>query len=228
VKAQPKHGSSERCVRLLPTLNLQAQIHLLANTLSLVGALLRRRPEAAEDLLANVTLYLRNQFGPTRPLVSLAEELQLVLSYLAVERARLGGRLRLEVACTRDALAVLVPSLVLQPLVENAVRHGIALRATGGRVRISARVTGAFLNLSVGDDGPGLRRPSATGDRQVRGPSATSRQDGWGLVGARLRLAALWGSAARLRVLSRPGEGTLAAISLPAVFSPLRTDRTRG
>ncbi len=190
-------------------------MHLLANTLSLVGALLRRRPETAEDLLSHIATYLRNQIADPRPLVPLAEELRLVLTFMGVERARMGGRLRLEIACAPESLGTLVPPMVLQPLVENAIRHGIAGRAAGGRIRIQARVTGTFLHLAVVDDGTGLRRPM---------PS--TRQAGWGLAGVRLRLAVLWGSTARLRVLALAGGGTLAAISLPVVAVPPRGVRT--
>ncbi len=204
-----------RAPRLLPTLHNQAQVHLLANTLSLVGALLRRRPETAEDLLSQMAAYLRDQIADPRPLVPLAEELRLVFTFVGVERARMGGRLRLEVACTPESLAVLVPPMVLQPLVENAVRHGIARRPAGGRICIQARVAGALLHLAVVDDGPGLRRPMSS-----------TRQAGWGLASVRLRLAALWGSAARLRVLAPPGGGTLAAISLPVAAVPPRRAST--
>ena len=208
---QRVRASSLKAVRALPALHTHAQVHLLANTLSLVGALLHRRPEAAEDLLAQMAAYLRGQIAGPRPLVPLAEELRLALTFVGVERARMGGRLRLEVACTPESLAMLVPPLVLQPLVENAIRHGIACRPAGGRVCILARVTGTVLHLAVVDDGAGLRRPLAS-----------SRQAGWGLVGIRLRLAALWGSAARLRVLALAGGGTLAAISLPVVATSPR------
>ncbi len=196
-------------LRAFPVLQTGAQIHTLANTLSAAGALLRRRPEAAEDLLAHVVSYLRDLLGLGRPLVPLADELRLTLTFIGVERVRMGSRLRLEVACTPESLAILVPPLVLHPLVENAVRHGIASRPAGGRVRILARTTAGVLHLVVADDGPGIRRTAAG--------LAGARSGGWGLTGVRLRLAALWGSAARLRVLGGPGAGTISAISLPSI-----------
>lgn len=204
-----RRPSLDQALRVFPALWAGAQAHMLSNALGQVGAFLRRRPEAAEDLLAYLAAHLRHQFTPRQPLVSLADELRFVLAVIGIERARLGSRLRLEVACTPKSLAAQIPSLVLQPLVENAVRHGIARRPQGGRVRISARVTGAVLHLAVSDDGPGVRRPLAS-----------SGNTGWGLVGARMRLVALCGSSARLRLLSREGAGTLAAISMPAVFTP--------
>jgi LytS/YehU family sensor histidine kinase len=189
----------------LPTLSAQAQTHLLANTLSLAGALLRRRPDAAEDLLAHVAGYLRGSLDPARPLVRLADDLRTTLAFVAVERARLGSRLRLEVCCGDETHEALVPPLAVQALVENAITHGIARRPGGGSVRICARLRGSVLLITVSDTGPGMRRPHAG--------------SGWGLAGVRLRLDALWGHAARLRVYSRTGRGTLAAVSMPATFA---------
>lgn len=211
MSAQDRRAVADRALRLFPALHAGAQIHLLANTLSTAGALMRRRPDVAEDLLAQFVTYLRELLGTTRPLVPLTEELRLVFALIGVERARMGGRLRLEVACTAESRDAFVPPLVLQPLVENAIRHGIARRPMGGRVRILGRVAGATLHLAVVDDGPGLRRAQAAG-------SGT----GWGLSSVRLRLAALCGPTARLRLLGRPDRGTLAAISLPALLAPGR------
>ena len=220
--------SLERSLRLLPLLNTQVQAHLLANALSLVGSLLRRRPDAAEDLLAYVAGYLRAQLGPRRTLVRLSDELRMTLTFVGIERARLGSRLRLEVAVAPDALDALVPPLVLQPLVENAVRHGVARRPAGGCVRISARVAAGLLHVAVADDGPGLRRHAggACTGTAADGIAGETRAGGWGLTGLRLRLEALWGAAARLRVLTRPGRGVLAAISLPATFGRAVTVQT--
>jgi two-component system LytT family sensor kinase len=160
----------------------------------------------AEELMVQMAAFLRSQITGSRPLTSLSDELRLVLAFVGVERARLGGRLRLEIACTPESLEMLVPSMVLQPLVENAIRHGIATRLHGGCIRIQARVTGSILHMVVADNGPGVRRPL------VR-----AGETGWGLAGIRLRLAALWGADARLRLLAIRSRGTLAAVSLPAM-----------
>jgi two-component system LytT family sensor kinase len=222
--------SLERSLRLLPILNTQAQTHLLANALSLVGSLARRRPDAAEDLLAYVAGYLRAQLAPWRPMVRLSDELRTVLTFVGVERARLGSRLRLEVAVAPDALNALVPPLALQPLVENAVQHGATRRRTGGCVRISARVNAGRLLVAVADDGPGLRRRTggAGAGTAADGIAGETSAGGWGLTCLRLRLEALWGAAARLRVLTRPDGGVLAAISLPATFGREMTPPTAG
>jgi LytS/YehU family sensor histidine kinase len=185
-------------------LSAQAQAHTLANLLSLVGAVSRRRPRAAEDLLGYVAAFLRTQLTPIRPMIRFADELCLTMSLVGVERARLGSRLRTEWRCDAETHPMMVPPLLLQPLIENAIRHGIARRPAGGCLRVSARVRGAALVIAVSDDGPGMARPA---------PGSA----GWGLVGLRLRLEALWGASARLRILSVPDRGTLAAISLPVV-----------
>jgi len=204
-----RSGVAARRVRQLPVWQANAHVHLLANTLSSVGSLLRRRPDAAEDLLAQFVSYLRDLLRERRVLVPLADEMSMVCALVGVERARMGSRLRFDARCPRDTLEIAVPSLILHPLVENAIRHGVARRTQGGRVRVSARLGAGVLHLAVSDDGPGFLRPL---------PARAAA--GWGVPGARQRLAALWGSAARLRMLTRPGRGTLAALTIPAILAP--------
>lgn len=195
-------GGTVPRLRQFPLWQAGTNLHSLANTLSTVGGLLRRRPEAAEDLLAHVTAYLRALLGERRALIPLADELAIVRALVGVERARLGSRLRFDTRCAPDALEMAVPPLALHPIVENAIWHGVARRLRGGCVRVSARRTLGRLLIAVSDDGPGFRRPPA--------------RAGWGLSGVRQRLAALWGPAGRLRVLTRPGHGTLVALDVPA------------
>jgi LytS/YehU family sensor histidine kinase len=202
-RQDPGFPVASKRLRAMPALTIQAHTHALANTLSLAGALSRRRPGAAEDLLTYVAAALRSRAAPSRPFAPLADEVRTVLVLIGIERARLGGRLRVDLACEGPALEVLVPPLLLHPLVENAIHHGIARRPAGGCLRICAAVRRAMLILTVADDGPGVPGPAA-------------RRPGWGLVWLRLRLDALWGSRARVRVLSRSGKGTLAAVVLPA------------
>ncbi|MGH7429525.1 MAG: sensor histidine kinase [Candidatus Methylomirabilaceae bacterium] len=212
MRASVRRPGTVHMLRAFPVLHTGAQLHTLANILSAAGALLRRRPVAAEDLLAQLVAYLRDLMGLRRPLIPLADELRLALTFIGLERVRMGSRIRLEVACTPESLAALVPPLVLHPLVENAVRHGIARRPMGGRVRILGRTAAGTLHLAVSDDGPGMRRTAAAG-----------RAVGWGLTGVRLRLAALWGPAARLRILCGAEAGTMAIISLPLMEAPAST-----
>lgn len=198
--------SKGTALHFLPIYQGRTQLHMLANSLSTVSALIRRRPDAAEDLLSEISDLLRRVVGPAAPLIPLADELRLVLSFIGLQRARMGGRIRLEVSLPREVFDVLVPPCILQPLVENAVIHGIAQRPAGGHVRVSGRITRGMLHLAVVDNGPGPRRPLRAG-----------RRHGWGLAGIRIRLAALWNTRARLRLLGRPGVGTIAAISTPVL-----------
>ena len=131
--------------------------------------------------------------------VTLAEELAFLKRYLAVEQIRFSDRLRPTFDIDESALGVMVPTLVLQQLVENAVRHGIAKRTEAGRVHIAARRDGGDIVLTVTDDGPGLA-------------SSTS---GVGLANIRARLAALHGSRAKLELTSPPAGGTIATVRLP-------------
>jgi two-component system LytT family sensor kinase len=170
-----------------------------------VSALIRRRPEAAEELLAEVSKVLRRMMGAPASLLPLSDELRLAMSFVGLQRARMGGRLRFEVALPPEALGVLVPACTLQPLIENAIIHGIASQPAGGHIRVIGRITGGMLHVAVIDNGAGLQRPLDV------------RRSGWGLTGVRVRLAILWGARARLRLLGRPGVGTIAAISAPVL-----------
>jgi len=208
-RARPSHGATPN---FLPIYQSRTQLHMLANSLSTVSSLIRRRPEAAEELLAEISNALRSLVGASTPLIPLADELRLALSFVGLQRARMGGRLRFEVALPQEVFDILVPACILQPLVENAIIHGIASRPAGGHIRVIGRVAGDMLHLAVVDNGPGPRRHLGF-----------ERRDGWGLTGVRVRLAALWGTRARLRLLGRPGVGTIAAISAPVL--PERTPR---
>jgi sensor histidine kinase YesM len=190
--------------RVVPIYQGRTQLHMLANSLSTVSALIRRRPEAAEELLAEISRVLRRLMGSPAPLIPLSDELRLTMSFVALQRARMGGRLRFEIALPREVLDLLIPTCTLQPLIENAIIHGIASRPAGGHIRVIGRIAGGMLHLAVVDNGPGLRRPLEFGCG-----------GGWGLTGVRARLAALWSARARLRLLGRPGVGTIAAISAP-------------
>jgi LytS/YehU family sensor histidine kinase len=125
---------------------------------------------------------------PSEAEIPLASELELVQRYLEIEQARLGDRLTLDLGIAPDARTARVPSLLLQPIVENAVRHAVAPRVRGGRIAIAARRTGDRLHLSVEDDGPGL----------PVGDGVTSNGGGIGLANTRERLRHLYGDRQQL------------------------------
>ena len=186
----------------LRALRAQVNPHFLFNTLNSIAALIASDPPRAEvmtERLAEVFRYaLRSS---EREHVSLREELEFVRSYLEIERARLGERLKVEEEVDPRALLCVVPPLVLQPLVENAVFHGAARRPEGGRVRLSAALRDEGLVLEVEDDGPGFEPGGAQGD-------------GFGLQSVRERMRAL-GVGHGLELETAPGRGTRARVRLP-------------
>ncbi len=152
---------------------LQAQIepHFLFNTLSNVVGLVDRDPPRAKRMLLNLTSYLRGSLGRTRAgATTLGEELDLVRAYLEIQAVRMGDRLSFELSCPDELRCVPLPPLLVQPLVENALRHGLEPRAAGGRVWISAVREDGGLALEVRDDGPGLdpHQPAGVGLTNVR------------------------------------------------------------
>jgi signal transduction histidine kinase len=179
---------------------LRAQInpHFLFNALHSVGALVTADPARADRALERLGDLLRYALG-TEEEVLFAQEWRFTQDYLAFEQLRLGNRLRVDSVVDAAALATTVPPLIFQPLVENAVRHGIADRPEGGRIEVSARVDGGRLTLRVTDDGGG---------------QAGGGGDGLGLRSVRRRLAAQYGDRASLTV-DAIGSGFSVAIGLP-------------
>jgi sensor histidine kinase YesM len=186
-------------------LNAQIRPHFLFNTLHSIGQMWRSgRSDEADAVLDRLgALFHRVQRCTARFEVPLAEELELVREYLAIEQARFRDRLRVSVSADDEALDSLVPPLILQPIVENAIRHGVAAVSSAGRVDVRAVVRGERLELAVHDDGPGMDAPSA------------QRGTGTGLRNTRERLAQLHGDRAGLRVSTDGALGTTVTLELP-------------
>jgi two-component system, LytTR family, sensor kinase len=187
----------------LGALKMQLQPHFLFNTLNAVVSLVRaRRGREAEDTLAHLSDLLRWVLDDREQQeVPLARELEYVRLYLAVERVRFADRLRVEYRIAPDALDCAVPHLCLQPIVENAVRHGIEASAQARGITIAAERSGDVLALSVEDDGPGF--------------PPQGRAAGIGLANTRLRLAELYGARASLSTINAPEGGAVVTIRLP-------------
>jgi sensor histidine kinase YesM len=184
---------------------LRAQInpHFLFNTLNSIASLIATQPRAAEETTTRLAEVFRYALQASdRDQAPLARELEFVRSLLAIERTRFGDRLRVEESIEPGLEAASVPTLLLQPLVENAVRHGVSDRPGGGTVRIAARREGDRLVLEVADDGPGIDDSAA--------PSGT----GFGLHSVRERLRAA-GPPHALEIDSAPGRGTRVRVLLP-------------
>lgn len=189
----------------LESLRLQLQPHFLFNALHTVAGLVRQGENpAAVEMLARLSDLLRATLdGDGRPLVPLAKELALAELYLGIQQVRFADRLHVDRAIDPSLLDAEVPPFVLQPLLENAVRHGLGARAGAGLLRIVAERSGDGLCLEVHDDGRGLGK--------TPGPPV----DGVGLGNTRSRLEQLFGASARLELLPRPGGGAIARLTLP-------------
>jgi len=179
--------------------------HFLFNALHTVGSLVRlNRPEAAQETLSELSSLLRQSLdGSGQPLVPLAEELELAKKYLAIEQRRFADRLRVTYDIESGTQRALVPVLLLQPLLENAVRHGVSKSPNAGTIEIRARRRGDKLELEVHDDGPGLP------------DGFSSKRLGIGLGSTRARLKQLYLSASKLTLVNRPERGVIATVSLP-------------
>lgn len=218
----------EREIRQLATeaelraLRAQLDPHFLFNALTTVGHLLQEAPERALATLLRLTGLLRAVLRPAAGgLVTLGEEMDIVEAYLAIEQARFEERLRVRVDVPDALRGVRLPALLVQPLVENAVKHGIAPRRTGGEVRVVARLepapSGATtdaptdrLHLVVADSGAGV----------AEGALAARRGTGVGLASVEQRLARHYGGAAAFAFRSVPGEGTTVELRVPLVGTP--------
>jgi signal transduction histidine kinase len=186
----------------LDLLTSQVQPHMLFNALNTVSEMIHEDPERADRMVGRLSDLLRATLeARDRPFVSLDEEIEVVRDYLAIQEARFSDRLRVEIDVPADCAAIAVPHLILQPLVENAIRHGIAPRPGAGRLTVRAATTSGLLTLTVADDGAGW---------------PADARDGIGLGNTRARLAATWGARAALSVRAGERGGTIATIVLPA------------
>ena len=200
----------------LRALRLELQPHFIFNAMnSVVGLLRGGEPERAESMLIGLSDLLRRTLdGRGRQTVPLSEELHLIRLYLDIQTVRFGDRLTIGWSIGDGTESASVPSLLLQPIVENAVRHGIAQRNAPGRIEIQAHRRGDRLHLLVRDDGPG---PRAESNLPGQSPEAGH---GTGLGNVSSRLEALYGSAWSLNLAEADGGGTEVRIELPWTREP--------
>jgi sensor histidine kinase YesM len=189
----------------LEALRMQLNPHFLFNTLHAVSALIHEDPNAADRVLARLSELLRLSLDQSKPQeVPLSEELAFLDRYLEIEQTRFADRLQVEKEVEPETERALVPYLILQPLVENAIRHGIEPREDTGRLAIRAHRSNGTLQLRVSDNGAGL--PEEKG---------TPLREGIGLSNTRSRLQHLYGDGYRLELVSAPGGGLEARIDIP-------------
>jgi len=189
---------------------LRAQIspHFIYNALAAVAGDIHERPDEARELLIDFAEFTRYLFRDGRSYVTLIEELEHVERYLRLEQARFRGKLHVLIDVASEAKGAVVPAMSVQPLVENAVRHGVERRAGTGRVQIIARLLGDDVELRVSDDGAGIEP-----DRVPEVLAGTGGGIGLSNVDARLR--ATFGERYALKIDSHPGEGTTAIMTVP-------------
>ena len=198
----------------LRALQAQLQPHFLFNTLNTIATLIPEDPAAAEELVESLGELLRAALRDGgRDEIPLRQELDLLDQYLRIQERRFHDRLRVERAFAPDLADAMVPPLILQPLVENAIRHGVAARQGGGTVTVRTERSDDSLLLTVEDDGPGFQ------------PESDGRLIGVGLANTRARLGQLYGVTGVLATGNLPGGGAYVNVSFPLRTSAVTTPR---
>lgn len=187
----------------LHVLKMQLHPHFLFNTLNAISALIRESPDEADEMVSRLGDLLRMTLE-TAGLqeVPFKKELEFLKHYLDIEQTRFQDRLKVEMAIEPETLDGLVPSMILQPLVENSVRHGVAPRPEGGCIKIKAWRDNSLLRLEVEDDGPGLGGDAPLKERV-------------GLTNTRARVSNLYGDEHGLRLRQAAGGGLIVSLSIP-------------
>ena len=201
-KARTERIEREAVLANLRALQAQIEPHFLFNTLANVTSLIDPDPAKARRMLESFIRFLRASLGATRlESTTLGAERELIASYLEVLQVRMEGRLRYLVDVPPDLASFALPSLLLQPLVENAIRHGLEPKVEGGEVTMRARREGGKVVVEICDSGVGF---------------APTTRGGVGLTNLRERLRLLFGDAASLEISDAPGAGSRVSVSLPA------------
>jgi two-component system LytT family sensor kinase len=193
----------------LAALSRQINPHFLFNTLNSVTALIRQDPEQARQVVYKLSKILRRLLRQQENLTALREELSFIDDYLAIEMVRFGDKLRVVKDIDPATLDMLVPSMLLQPIVENSIRHGLASKVDGGTVKMRSRLIGGRLQILVEDDGVGIPESKL----------ATLFEQGIGVSNVNERLKVLFGDDYKMWIDSRLGEGTSTGIELPEQVS---------
>ncbi len=200
----------------LDALQRQINPHFLFNTLNSISSLVRFEPELAREMVIKLANILRVLLKQRDAFVPFREELAFTDDYLAIEVVRFGEKLQVRKEIAPETLDLQVPSMLLQPLIENSIKHGLEPRISGGTVTLRSRMAGECLRLEVEDDGVGVAP-----EHQAASPvSGIVRPGiGIGMRNVRERLEVLFGTAAHLQIESRPGRGTRVSIEMPLLQS---------
>jgi two-component system LytT family sensor kinase len=192
---------------------LQSQInpHFLFNTLNSISSLVRFDPDRARELIVKLSKLLRRLLGKHDEFVQLREEIEFLDDYLDIEVVRFGrDKLRVYKHLDPETLDVVVPSMLLQPLVENSIKHGLSPKVDGGSITLRSRLQDGHLVIHVEDDGVGMSSPPA-----IAAQAGSGR--GIGMVNVAERLHVLFGDEGKIIVQSRDGKGTLVVVEVPVL-----------
>ena len=187
----------------------QINPHFLFNTLASISSLIRSQPETARILIVKLSALLRRLLRSQEHFVTLREELSTVDEYLDIERVRFGPTLTVEKDIDAASLEVIVPSMILQPLVENSIKHGLGRKLGEGKITIRSRRANGVVVIEVLDNGVGL--PPTRME--------TESESGIGLRNVNERLRVIYGAPYQLRLDSQPGQGTAARIEIPELVA---------
>jgi two-component system, LytTR family, sensor kinase len=197
----------------LDALQRQINPHFLFNTLNSITSLVRSQPELAREMVVKLANILRVLLKDREAFLPLSEELQFTDDYLDIEVVRFGSKLKVVKEIAEDTLDVVVPGMLLQPLIENSIKHGLEPRISGGTVTLRSRITDeGRLMVEVEDDGVGMgpERNDASPTSGLVRPNT-----GIGVRNVRERMAVLYGSLATVEINSRPGRGTKVTLLMP-------------
>lgn len=196
----------------IEALSNQINPHFLFNTLTSISSLIRTQPDTARMLITKLSGLLRRLMRSTDHFVTLREELASIDEYLDIEVVRFGPQLRVEKLIAPETLDVIVPSMLLQPLVENSIKHGLSRKVGGGRITIKTALKNSRTVIEVVDDGLGMseeRLEHAFGG-------------GIGLSNVNERLRTIYGASCTLKLTSEPGRGTAVSVEIPELTIPER------
>jgi two-component system LytT family sensor kinase len=214
VRLQIKLEEQEQMLLSARMAALQNQInpHFLFNTLNSVSSLVRVNPDTARELIIKLATILRRLLHSSDAFVALQEEIDFIDNYLDIEVVRFGAdKLKVVKELDPESLDVMVPSMLLQPLVENSIKHGLSSKIDGGSIYLRSKLSDSHLTIEVEDDGVGM------GSAQLLEPPTGFGEGGIGMANIAERLKVLYGETARMTVDSRNGTGTLVRLRLPVL-----------
>jgi two-component system LytT family sensor kinase len=206
----------------LDALQRQINPHFLFNTLNSITSLVRSKPELAREMIVKLANILRVLLKDREAFVPFSEELAFTDDYLDIEVVRFGEKLKVVKEIAEETLAVVVPSMLLQPILENSIKHGLEPRIGGGTVTLRSRLLkDGRLMLEVEDDGVGMEPerdlPTRSSGILRAAGSVPGSGTGIGMKNVRERMEVLYGSAAEVEIVSRPGRGTMVRLVMPVL-----------